>query len=163
MDLFASVESGVTYIDHRNVGQNDGAKGGTTTDLPRKLHENGKQICTCAGTLLAIIGKCRTASFCIHASESPIIIMNQLKFIYNSPFKDSYSQPIHTCFSIVSSNATDISRPKAKIQGIRGLLGISRHRASGIDLRHFLLRAYVYSSSDNKGFTKKQQNSQPLE
>ena len=30
--------------------------------------------------------------------------MNQTKFIYNSPFKDSYSHPIHTCFPIIASN-----------------------------------------------------------
>ena len=31
-------------------------------------------------------------------SEGPDIIMYQLKSIYNSPFKESYSYPIHTCF-----------------------------------------------------------------
>ena len=30
--------------------------------------------------------------------------MNQLKPIYNSLFKDSYSHPIHTCFPIIASN-----------------------------------------------------------
>ena len=30
--------------------------------------------------------------------------MNQLKSIYNSPFKNSYSHPIHTCFPISASN-----------------------------------------------------------
>ena len=34
-----------------------------------------------------------------------LIIKNQLNSIYNSPFKDSHSQPIHTCFSIIDSNA----------------------------------------------------------
>ena len=30
--------------------------------------------------------------------------MNQLKSIYNSPFKDLHSHPIHTCFPINASN-----------------------------------------------------------
>ena len=30
--------------------------------------------------------------------------MNQLQSIYNSPFKDSRSHPIHTCFPIIASN-----------------------------------------------------------
>ena len=30
--------------------------------------------------------------------------MHQLKSIYNSPFKDSYSHPIHTCFPMIASN-----------------------------------------------------------
>ena len=45
-----------------------------------------------------------TANFCIHASKGPVIIMNQLQSIYNSPFKDSYSHPIHTCFPIIASS-----------------------------------------------------------
>ena len=40
----------------------------------------------------------------IHASKCSIIIRNQLKFVCNSPFKDSISHPIHTCFPIISSN-----------------------------------------------------------
>ena len=32
--------------------------------------------------------------------------MNQLKSIYNSPFKDLYSHPIHTCFPIIASNGS---------------------------------------------------------
>ena len=32
--------------------------------------------------------------------------MHQLKSIYNSPFKDSYSHPIHTCFAMIASNET---------------------------------------------------------
>ena len=31
----------------------------------------------------------------------PSGFMNQLKSIYNSPFKDSHSHPIHTCFPII--------------------------------------------------------------
>ena len=38
------------------------------------------------------------------ASECPDIIMHQLKSIYNSPFKDSYSHPINTCFAMIASN-----------------------------------------------------------
>ena len=30
--------------------------------------------------------------------------MHQLKSSYNSPFKDSYSHPIHTCFVMIASN-----------------------------------------------------------
>ena len=37
--------------------------------------------------------KCWAVNFCIHASKGPVVIMRQLKFIYNSPFKDSYSRP----------------------------------------------------------------------
>ena len=33
--------------------------------------------------------------------------MNELKSIYNSPFKDSYSHSIHTC-PIIASNVYDI-------------------------------------------------------
>ena len=31
-------------------------------------------------------------------------MMNQLKSIYNSPFKDLHSQPNHTCFLIIAGN-----------------------------------------------------------
>ena len=44
------------------------------------------------------------AIFCIHASEVPVIIMNQLKSVYNSPFKDSYSHPIHLYFPVIANN-----------------------------------------------------------
>ena len=30
--------------------------------------------------------------------------MNQLKSVYNIPFLDSYSHPIHTCLSMIASN-----------------------------------------------------------
>ena len=30
--------------------------------------------------------------------------MHQLKSIYNSPFKDLHSHPIHACFPIIASN-----------------------------------------------------------
>ena len=30
-------------------------------------------------------------------------MMNQLKSIYNSPFKESQLHPIHTCFRIIAS------------------------------------------------------------
>ena len=42
--------------------------------------------------------------FFMHASKDPVIIMNQLKSIYNSPFTDSHSHPIHTSFPIIASN-----------------------------------------------------------
>ena len=48
--------------------------------------------------------KCWTVNFCLHVSKGPDIIMNQLKFLYNSPFKNSYSHPIHTCFPMIASN-----------------------------------------------------------
>ena len=48
--------------------------------------------------------QCWTANFCDLASEGPDIIMYQLKSSYNSPFKDSYSHPIHTCFAMIASN-----------------------------------------------------------
>ena len=53
--------------------------------------------------------KCWTGNFCIHASRGPVIIMHQLKFLYNSPFKNSYSHPIHTCFPMIASNVDDKS------------------------------------------------------
>ena len=46
------------------------------------------------------------AKFCDLASEGPDIIMHQLKSIYNSPFKDSHSHPIHTCFAMIASNVS---------------------------------------------------------
>ena len=54
---------------------------------------------------LVISVKCWTASFCIHASKGQIIIMHQLKSIYNSPLKNSLSHPIHTCLATIASNA----------------------------------------------------------
>ena len=44
------------------------------------------------------------ANFCIHASKSPVIILNQLKSICSSPFIDLHSHPIHTCYPIFASN-----------------------------------------------------------
>ena len=32
-------------------------------------------------------------------------MMNQLKSIYNGPFKSSHSHPIHTCLATIASNA----------------------------------------------------------
>ena len=46
--------------------------------------------------------KCWTANFCIYAIKGPVIIVNQLKYINNSPFKDLY--PVHTYFLIIDSN-----------------------------------------------------------
>ena len=48
--------------------------------------------------------KCWTTNFFIHASECHVFIMNQLKSVYNIPFLDSYSHPIHTCLSMIASN-----------------------------------------------------------
>ena len=36
--------------------------------------------------------------------------MHQLESIYNSPFKDSYSHPVHTCFAMIASNAAHLHR-----------------------------------------------------
>ena len=41
---------------------------------------------------------------CIYAGKGPVIITNQLESIYNSPFKDSLSHHIHTCFPMIASN-----------------------------------------------------------
>ena len=48
--------------------------------------------------------KCWNVNFSIYASKGPVITMHQLNSIYNSPFKDSRSHPIHTCFPIIASN-----------------------------------------------------------
>ena len=50
--------------------------------------------------------KCWTANFGIYASKGAVIIMNQLKSIYNSLYKDLHSHPIHTCFPAITSNVT---------------------------------------------------------
>ena len=42
--------------------------------------------------------------FCDLTSGDLEVIMYQLKSIYNSPFKDSLSHPIHICFAIIASN-----------------------------------------------------------
>ena len=43
--------------------------------------------------------KCWTANFFIHASKGLVIIMDQLKSIYNSPFNYSHSQTYSHPFS----------------------------------------------------------------
>ena len=48
--------------------------------------------------------KCWTVRFCIYAGKGPIVVMNQLKYIYNSPVKDLHSHPIQTCFAMIASN-----------------------------------------------------------
>ena len=48
--------------------------------------------------------KCWTTNFNIHARECPVFIMNQLKSVYNIPFLDPNSHPIHTCLSMIASN-----------------------------------------------------------
>ena len=45
--------------------------------------------------------------------------MNQLKSIYNSPFKDSHSYPIHTCFPITASNAVPHEEREFEIQNVQ--------------------------------------------
>ena len=49
--------------------------------------------------------KCLTVNFCIDASKGSVIIIHQLKSLYNSSFKNSHSHPIHTCFPMIASNA----------------------------------------------------------
>ena len=51
--------------------------------------------------------------FFIHTNKGPVIMMNKLKSIYNSPFKDSHSHPIHTCFPMIASNADLGTTPPA--------------------------------------------------
>ena len=53
--------------------------------------------------------------FCIHASTGPVIIMNQLKSIYNSSFKDLHSHPIHACFLIIASNVVKTNKSSNKM------------------------------------------------
>ena len=48
--------------------------------------------------------KYSAANFRIYATKGPVIVMNQLKSVYNSPFKDPGSHPIHTHFAMISSN-----------------------------------------------------------
>ena len=38
--------------------------------------------------------------------------MNQLKSVYNIPFLDSYSHPIHTCLSMIAINAAEFEENK---------------------------------------------------
>ena len=49
------------------------------------------------------------SQFFIHDSKGSGIIINQLKSIYNSLFKDSHWHPIHTCFLIIINNDFAIS------------------------------------------------------
>ena len=42
--------------------------------------------------------------FRIYARKGPVTIVNWLKSVYNSPFKDSHSRSIHTYFPITASN-----------------------------------------------------------
>ena len=42
------------------------------------------------------------------AREGPDIIMQQLKSIYNSPFKDSHLHLIHTCFAMNASESVKV-------------------------------------------------------
>ena len=46
-----------------------------------------------------------TAKLCFHASKGPVLIMTQLKFIYNRPFKNLHLHPIHSFFPMIASNA----------------------------------------------------------
>ena len=55
--------------------------------------------------------------FFIHASKGQVIIVNQIKPIYNNPFKDSHSHPIHTCFPIIASNESQIRGFKCRFSG----------------------------------------------
>ena len=47
--------------------------------------------------------QCCTANLCDLASEGPDFVMYQLKSSYNSPFENSYSYLIHTCFTMIAS------------------------------------------------------------
>ena len=48
---------------------------------------------------VALVNRFQTAKV-----QGPDIIMHQLKSIYRSPFKDSQSHPIHTCFPMIASD-----------------------------------------------------------
>ena len=63
----------------------------------------------CPSFILFTEGSC-TGPFAhpLHASKGQIIIINQLKSIYNSLFADSYSYPIHTCFLIIARNGFNL-------------------------------------------------------
>ena len=50
------------------------------------------------------------SQFFYHATEDPIIMMNQLKSIYNSQFKSLHSHPIHTCLATIASNEVMFSQ-----------------------------------------------------
>ena len=52
--------------------------------------------------------------------------MHQLKSIYNSPFKDSHSHPIHTCFLMVASNV------EANKRHLKSIRWFPRHKILGI-------------------------------
>ena len=49
-------------------------------------------------------------SYSIHAGKGPIIMMNQLKSIYNSPFKSSHSPTIHTSLATIASNEKNLNQ-----------------------------------------------------
>ena len=36
-----------------------------------------------------------------------ILVMNKFKSMYNSPFEDAHSHPIHICFPIIASDVLD--------------------------------------------------------
>ena len=57
--------------------------------------------------------------------------MHQLKSIYISPFKDSYSLPIHTCLPIIASNG-DYKEPSWPTW--------SRYPSRGLDVFSFITR-----------------------
>ena len=56
------------------------------------------ECCYFSEWILNLKCKCWTTNFCIHASKSTVIIVNQLKSVQNSSFKDLHSHPIHTHF-----------------------------------------------------------------
>ena len=62
--------------------------------------------------------KCWTVNFCIHASKCPVIIVHQLKSLYNSPLKNSYSHPIHTCFPKIASNEFEMCHQYYNLVGL---------------------------------------------
>ena len=68
------------------------------------ITSNNRKCCSLINRFENSSVKCWTANSCIHASRGPVIIINQLKSVYNSPFKDSYSNSFHNCFPIIASN-----------------------------------------------------------
>ena len=68
------------------------------------IASNNRKCCSLINRFETSSVKCWTANSCIHASRGPVIIINQLKSVYNSPFKDWYLNSFHICFPIIASN-----------------------------------------------------------
>ena len=65
------------------------------TTKNRFYRKTGVSVVALVNRFLTLSVKFWTANLCTHASKGQFIIIDQLNSIYNSPFKDSYSHPIH--------------------------------------------------------------------